>query len=147
MPETPERNVRLTQLRRDGCEGMLWRKRGREVWGGGYLLSQPVEFLNWAVFGTWVRFFSLSLSLIRVLTVCSVILLSQFWSNILFMVVFRADMCSSRLASKSWHVCHDVSFQSLRQWTSALTKLTRWHPHFFLNLLRVEYISSLNNQL
>lgn len=57
MPETPERNVRLTQLLWDGCEGMSWRKGGREVWGGGYLLSQPVEFLIWAVFGTRVSFF------------------------------------------------------------------------------------------
>ncbi len=129
MPETPERNVRLTQLHWDGCEGMLWRKRGREVWGDGYLFSQPVEFLIWAVFGTWVSFFSLSLFLIQIsfllLCVCSVMPLSHFWSDILFMVVFRADMCSSRpalLASKSWLVCHDGSFQSLRHWISVPTK-------------------------
>lgn len=77
-------------------------------WSGLFLEHESVFFL---FFGS---LFSSS--------VCSVIPLSQFWSDILFMVVFRADMCSSRpalLASKSWLVCHDGSF---RQWISVLTK-------------------------
>lgn len=83
------------------------------------VISSPSLWNSWS--GLFLEhesfFFS---SLIRIsfllLSVCSVIPLSQFWRDILFMVVFRADMCSSRpvlLASKSWLVCHDGIFKVL----------------------------------
>lgn len=90
-------------------------------------------------------------SLIRIsflLLSVSVIPLSQFWSDILFIVVFRADMCSSRpalLVSKSWIICPDGSFQSLRQWNSVPTKQYKMTPYIFSKHIAGE-IRGLNNK-
>lgn len=105
--------------------GAVWRSGHREVRGGGYLLSQPVEFLHWAVFGTRVNFSCLS-----------------FWSLLcssLFVQTYRSvhtvlDQHSSRgCVSADLYLSGDTLFPSTKwncikmlcQWSSPLIRLAR----------------------